>query len=128
MLHAQAIGPVPCSADAPMAPRTPQSTIADAIDRVLQAEHETADAIVAAQDSAAATIAAARETRRTILETARRRSVRMHERAQGLLARRLAELDVDAANGHVRDDGSLAAGVAAAIDSIAEQLTTDAPS
>ena len=110
-----------------MAPRTPDSTVADAIDRVLQAEQATAEAIHAAEESAAATIAAARETRRTLLETARRRSVRMHERAQALLARRLSELDGAAATAQVRDRSELAASVTTAIDRIAAQLTTDEP-
>lgn len=112
-----------------MATRTQKnSTVADAIDRVLQAERETAAAIAAAEEAAAAAIAAAREKRRSLLEAARRRSVRMHERAQALLARRLAELEGAAASAQAHDAGDLAAGVALAIERIAERLTTEGPS
>ena len=108
-----------------MLQRTQDSTVADAIDRVLQAEHETAAAITAAEEAAAATIATAREKRRSLLETARQRSVRMHERAQALLARRLAELERADATAHAHQADDLASGVTAAIERIAAQLTTE---
>jgi F0F1-type ATP synthase membrane subunit b/b' len=68
-------------------------TIADAIDRVLEAEHAAAAAIAAAKASARAALEAAREERRRILERSRARITRLHERAASQLATRLAQLD-----------------------------------
>jgi regulator of protease activity HflC (stomatin/prohibitin superfamily) len=108
-----------------MATPTRDSRVADAIDRVLQAEREMAAAIVAAGSAAEAAIAAARETRRTLLETSRQRIVRMHGRAQPLLARRLDELEAAAAAAQSLDGGELEAVTPAVVDRIAERLTTD---
>jgi vacuolar-type H+-ATPase subunit H len=108
-----------------MATPTRDIRVADAIDRVLQAERETAAAIVAAGTAADAAIAAARETRRTILETGRQRIVRMHGRAQHLLASNLEELDAAAATAQSLDGGELAAITTTVVDRIAELLTTD---
>lgn len=81
-----------------MAHPTPDTShVADAINRVLDAERATAAAIAAAQVSAEARLEAARDRRRQILERARERVVRLHERAQAQLETRLAEMDRGAA-------------------------------
>jgi hypothetical protein len=105
----------------------PDRTVADAIDRVLEAEQAAAAAILTAEASARATIEAARETRRQVLERARQRVMRLHERAGTRLAERLARLDVEIAG----DDCSAAASAHAAtgaLAAVAERLTTDEPS
>ena len=110
-----------------MAPTTPDTRVADAINRVLDAERETSAAIVAAQAAAQTAIEAAREQRRRILETARRRVVDMHERAQVGLAARLERLDATAST-EDSDVSSLADVAATALHRIAARLTTgDAP-
>jgi hypothetical protein len=104
----------------------PDRTVADAIDRVLEAEQATAVAILAAEASARAAIEAARETRRQVLERARQRVMRLHERAAVRLATRLARLDAQSAG----DDCGAAASVDAAtgaLAAVAERLTTDEP-
>lgn len=107
-----------------MAPATPDKRVADAINRVLDAERETSAAIVAAQASAQAAIEAAREQRRRILETARRRVVDMHERAQAGLTARLEQLDA-AATTEDSDVSSLADVAAIALHRLAARLTSD---
>jgi vacuolar-type H+-ATPase subunit H len=105
----------------------PDRTVADAIDRVLEAEQATAVAILAAEASARATIEAARETRRQVLERARQRVMRLHERAGTRLAARLAQLDAQSA---VDECGAAASADAAtgALAAVAERLTTEEPS
>lgn len=107
-----------------MAAPTPDTTVADAINRVLEAEHEAAAAIVAAQAAAQAAIEAARERRRDILEIARQRVIKLHEQAQVRLAAQIARLDAEAATDKSQeaDLNSVAAG---AITKVAERLTTD---
>ncbi len=102
----------------------PDRTVADAIDRVLEAEHATALAIVAAETAARSSIDAAREKRRAILETARQRVMRLHERAQARLAGRLAQLDANASI-ETLDAAALQAVAADALAAVAERLTTD---
>ena len=89
-----------------MTTTTPDRTVADAIDRVLEAEH------------------AAREKRRAILETARQRVMRLHERAQRRLAGRLAQLEANASI-ETLDAAALGAVAADALAAVAERLTTD---
>ena len=103
---------------------TPDTRVADAINRVLDAEHATAAAIAEAQAAAQAVIEAARESRRAILETARQRLVRLHERAQVRVDDRLRLLDVEAA-ALSADDSALAAVTDAAIARVASRLTSD---
>lgn len=103
---------------------SPDTHVADAINRVLSAEQTAAATIVAAQAGAQADVEAARERRRTILETARQRVMRLHERAQVRLATKLAELDAAAA-AEVRDDAALQTVAAAAVARLAERLTQD---
>ena len=73
--------------------RAPDSAIADAINRVLAAEHEATDAIASAQREAEALIDAARARRRQILETARRRASLLHSRAQARLQHAIEALE-----------------------------------
>lgn len=107
-----------------MTTTTPDRTVADAIDRVLEAEHATAAAIAAAEAAARSSIDAAREQRRAILETARQRVMRLHERAQTRLGGRLAQLDASASI-ETLDAAALAAVAPDAIAAVAERLTTD---
>jgi len=101
-------------------------TVADAIDRVLEAEHAAAEAIATAEASARAATDAAREEHRRILERSRARISRLHELATARLATRLAQLDQNVA----------AATRAACISQdatdevlavVAERLTSEAP-
>jgi hypothetical protein len=107
-----------------MTTTTPDSHVADAINRVLAAEHTAAAAIVSAQAAAQAEVEAARERRRDILEKARQRVIRLHEGAQSRLASRLAQLD-NAAEAEARDDARLRSVASAAVERLAERLTTD---
>ena len=107
-----------------MTTTTPDRTVADAIDRVLEAEHAAAQTIVAAETAARSNIDAAREKRREILETARQRVMRLHERAQARLAGRLAQLDANASI-ETLDAAALGAVAADALATVAERLTTD---
>ena len=106
-----------------MTTSTPDTHVADAINRVLEAEQATAAAIVEAQAAAQGVIEAAREQRRTILETARQRIVRMHERAQVRLETRLGVLDAEAADQESSESSSLSV-ADRAIARLAERLTT----
>jgi hypothetical protein len=107
-----------------MATPAPDTPVADAINRVLEAEHATAQAIAAAQAAAQVAIEAARERRRTILETARQRVIKLHERAQVQLAAEIARLDTSAHDGEL-DDAGLRDVAAAAVARLAARLTTD---
>ena len=107
-----------------MTTTTPDTRVADAINRVLEAEHATAAAIAEGQAAAEAAIEAARELRRTILETARGRVVRLHERAQLRLDDELRLLDAEAAAA-TTDDSALAAVTDSAIGRVATRLTAD---
>lgn len=101
-------------------------TVADAIDRVLDAERATAAALVAAGSAARATIDAAREERRRILERARARITRLHERASAQLAQRLAQLDRELA-AEERAATPAPAATRAVLDTVAARLTRAAP-
>lgn len=103
--------------------RTPETAIAEAIDRVLAAEREASDAIAAAQRAAELLIEAARERRRRILDAARRRATALHGRAE---ARRRAALDhlehVHGSPGRGADD--MRARAREAIEGLARRLTS----
>ncbi len=75
----------------------PDAGTARAIERVLAAERDAADAIATARRDADALIEAARAERRRLLERARTRSARLHAAAQRRLERSLAELEHAAA-------------------------------
>jgi cell division septum initiation protein DivIVA len=76
-----------------MASNVPESAIARAINRVLAAERDAADAIAAAQREADAIIEAARTERRRLLERARGRAARIHGASQLRLDRLLDRLE-----------------------------------
>jgi len=99
------------------------TSVAEAMDRVLEAERSASEAIAAAQSEAEASLQAARETRRQLLETARQRASRVHVRAERRLAAALAEL---AARGHggSAERASLEAIAEQAIDRLARRLTS----
>ena len=105
---------------------TPDARIADAIDRVLEAEHATAAAIADAQTDAQASIEAAREARRLILEKARDRILHLHEQAQRRIDDTLRTLDAQAATTGA-DGADLAAVTDAAVARVAARLTSDTP-
>ena len=107
-----------------MQTQTPDTRVAQAINRVLEAEHATATVIAEAQAAAQSAIEAARESRRNILETARERVVRLHETVQSGLEARLLALDAAAA-ARASDDATLLAVTDAAIARVATRLTTD---
>ena len=107
-----------------MANPTPETNVAEAINRVLEAEHEAAAAIAAAEDEAEATLSAAREARRRQLETARERASRVHVRAQSRLAAAISRLDADAGVAGA-DRGALESLAQQAIDNLARRLTCD---
>jgi regulator of protease activity HflC (stomatin/prohibitin superfamily) len=109
-----------------MQTHAPDARIADAIDRVLEAEHATVAAIAEAQTAAQASVEAAREARRLILEKARERIVLLHERAQRRLEDTLRTLDARAASPG-GDHDTLADLTEAAVARVAVRLTTDAP-
>ena len=73
--------------------RAPDSAIAEAMNRVLAAEHEASDAIASAQREAEGLIEAARARRRQILDTARRRASLLHARSQAQLQQAIEALE-----------------------------------
>jgi cell division septum initiation protein DivIVA len=112
--------------EAAMAPDTPDTRVADAINRVLEAERATAAAIEQARLQSQSVIEAARDMRRNILETARRRIVRLHELAPARLAAHLQHPDARPRSGQA-DEAESGAVADAAIARLAERLTTDDP-
>lgn len=104
--------------------RAPESTVADAIDRVLAAESEAAAVIAAAERESEAVLEAARARRRQILDTARSRASRLHARAQERLARALEALDA-AAPAQQTDLEALRALSVTAVEDLALRLTSD---
>ncbi len=72
---------------------SPDAAVARAINRVLAAERDAADAIAAAQREADGVIEAARAERRRLLEQARARAARLHAAAQSRLERALERLE-----------------------------------
>jgi F0F1-type ATP synthase membrane subunit b/b' len=101
-------------------------TVADAIERVLEAEQAAATAIAAAEAASRATIDAARAERRRILERARERITSLHERAAAQLAARVAQLDVTVAaqeheSAHSHDVAR------SALAAVAARLTSESP-
>ena len=108
-----------------MAAPTPETRVADAINRVLEAEHRMAVAIVEAQNAAQATIDAARDTRRTILDDARHRSLRVHELLRAQVAARLAQLEPAGSEAGPPVDDDLEPAIGAAIAQLAQRLTSD---
>jgi F0F1-type ATP synthase membrane subunit b/b' len=99
-------------------------TVADAIDRVLEAEQAAAAAIGRAEAAGRAAIEAAREERRRILERARARIMRLHDRAATQLAARLAQLDMTLA-AEAQASSLPPDGMPAVLATVAERLTSE---
>ena len=106
-----------------MAAGNPQTDTVAAINRVLEAEREMADAAAAADREAEQILETARDKRRRILERARQRASRMHTHAAAELDKALAELE---ATGETEDDGGSGAdaALAQAERTLAERLTS----
>jgi cytochrome c553 len=102
---------------------TPDSAVADAMNRVLAAEREAADAIASGQRAAEAMIEAARARRRQVLDTARRRSSALHVRAQTYLQQALQDLE-RGDSGNLADPARLRSLSREAIERIARRLTS----
>ena len=103
--------------------RTPETGMAEAINRVLAAESEAAAFIAAAERDAETVLEAARERRRQILETARRRASRLHARARQSLGQAIEELDRSDPAQDV-DLDTLRDRSRTAVDELARRLTT----
>jgi len=106
-----------------MSTTTPDTTVATAINSVLEAEREVAAAVTRAQAEAQAAIDAAREARRSMLERARIRIGRVREIAQRKQAMQIAALEHDASALDV-DDARVTTAGNGAIARLAERLTT----
>lgn len=107
-----------------MEPNSPDAAIARAINRVLAAERDAADAIAAAQRDAEAVIEAARTERRRLLERARLRATRLHAAAQQRLQRELDALEDEAAAPRL-DLETLSDLTQQAVARLARRLTAD---
>lgn len=107
-----------------MQQRAPEFGVAEAIDRVLEAEAEAAAVIAAAERDAESVLKAARERRRQILETARRRASLLHARAQEQLRQGIERLD-RAKPAQQTDLAKLRAISNAAVARLATSLTAD---
>jgi hypothetical protein len=107
-----------------MATATSDTTVADAMNRVLDAEREAAAAIAAAEAEAETALQAARELRRQLLERARVRATRLHVRAQSRIDGAISELDAQSRSGRDRT-GSTDDLARQAIDALARRLTSD---
>jgi len=107
-----------------MANSTPGTTVADAMNRVLELERAAAVAIAEAEAEAEATVRAARDLRRRLLDQARDRASRLHVRAQSRIAAALAGADAEAtaATGQRAAPESIAQ---RAIDNLARRLASD---
>jgi vacuolar-type H+-ATPase subunit H len=101
-------------------------TVADAIDRVLEAEQGAATAITAAEAASRAAIEAAREERRRILERARDRITRLHDRAAAQLAMRLTRLGDTAARDE-QASGLAPESAQSVVAAVAARLTSESP-
>jgi vacuolar-type H+-ATPase subunit H len=101
-------------------------TVADAIDRVLEAEQAAATAITAAEAASRVTIEAAREERRRILGRARERITRLHDRAAAQLATQLTRLDVANA-GDERASALAPDSAQSVLAAVAARLTSESP-
>ena len=106
-----------------MSTTTPDTTVATAINSVLEAEREVAAAVTRAQVEAQTAIDGAREARRNILERARVRIGRVREIAQCKLATQIAALENDESTLSV-DDAAVTTAGNAAIARLTERLTT----
>jgi cell division septum initiation protein DivIVA len=106
-----------------MASIVPESAVARAINQVLEAERDAAQAIVAAQREADALIEAARAERRRLLERARVRAARLHGAAQLRLDPSLDRLEHCASTTAV-DPGTLVQLAQQAVARLARRLAS----
>ena len=102
--------------------RAPDSAIADAMNRVLAAEHEATEAIASAQREAEALIEAARARRRQILDAARRRASLLHARSQQQLRQAIETLEGGADTPLGADRGTLRKLSREALENLATRL------
>ena len=102
--------------------RAPDADVARAINRVLAAEREAADAIESAQREADAMIEAARNERRRLIERARERAGRLHAATQSRLERSLERLEHEA-GAPATDVATLQELTRRAVDRLARRLT-----
>lgn len=103
--------------------RVPETAIAEAMNRVLDAEREAAVAIAAEEHAAESVIEAARERRRRILDAARRRATALHLRAQARLDDALQQLE----RGRAAPDGgdeAIRSIAREALEGLARRLTS----
>jgi len=103
--------------------RAPEVAVAEAINRVLEAESGAAAVIAAAERDAEAVLEAARERRRQILEAARRRASSLHARAQLRLRQDIEQLD-RAEPARETDQAKLRDLASAAVAQLATRLTS----
>jgi cell division septum initiation protein DivIVA len=106
-----------------MAAGKPDTDTVVAINRVLAAERELADAVSAADREAQQILEEARARRRRILERARQRASRMHAHAAVELERALAELEATGNTEH-DDEGGADAALARAVQTLARRLSS----
>jgi len=106
-----------------MSSNPPETAIARAINRVLAAEREAADAIASSQREAEAMIEAARAERRRLLERARARAARVHGAAQVRLEQSLDRLERGATAPGI-DFGTLEQLARQAVARLARRLTS----
>lgn len=104
--------------------RASEIAVAEAINRVLEAESEAAAVIAAAERDAEAVLEAVRVRRRQILEATRRRASRLHARALQKLRQGIEQLD-RAAPANETDLEKLRAISNAAVSRLATRLTSD---
>jgi vacuolar-type H+-ATPase subunit H len=102
----------------------PESDTIAAINRVLDAERQVAEAVRAANAAAEKTLEAARSKRRQILERARRRAARMHAVTAARLDEMIGELQARVSTGDEADGASQPV-LATATRRLAERLTRD---
>jgi cell division septum initiation protein DivIVA len=100
----------------------PESTVKAAMNRVLEAEQESATALADAAREAELILEAARKKRRKILESARRRASRMHVRARAQGQQALAELEANA-SARQADSSALLGVIDEVVDRVAASLT-----
>ena len=100
----------------------PESTVKAAMNRVLEAEQESATVLADAAREAELVLETAREKRRNILESARRRASRMHVKARAKGRQSLAELEASA-SARQADSSALLGVIDEVVDRVAASLT-----
>lgn len=103
---------------------SPESTIVDAINRVLEAERGAANAIGENQKRCEARLEAARAQRHAILERARQRAALVHALAAARIERAIGELESEA-RGQGSDHEAFSRLTDQAVRALAARLTSD---